>query len=120
MKDAPKELMIDALRKEIRRLHYPIEVMLVCVRRYAAYPLGLRHIEEMMAQRGVGVRSLDRASLVDQDTAGAGCSVSSAKAPGGNELADGRDPHQGRWSVEVPVPCRRSCRPDGRLPAARP
>lgn len=37
----------------LQRLHYPIEVMLVCVRRYAAYPLSLCHIEEMMAERGV-------------------------------------------------------------------
>ena len=43
MKDVPKKLMIDALRNEIKRLHYPIEVMLVCVRWYAAYPLSLRH-----------------------------------------------------------------------------
>ena len=47
--------MIDELRKVIKRLHYPLEVMLVCVRWYAAYPLSLRHIEEMMAERGVSV-----------------------------------------------------------------
>ena len=47
--------MIEALRKVIQRLHYPLEVMLVCVRWYAAYPLSLRHIEEMMAERGVFV-----------------------------------------------------------------
>ncbi len=47
--------MIEALRKVIQRLHYPLEVMLVCVRWYAAYPLSLRHIEEMMAERGVVV-----------------------------------------------------------------
>jgi transposase-like protein len=41
--------MIEALRKVIKRM----EVMLVCVRWYAAYPLSLRHIEEMMAERGV-------------------------------------------------------------------
>ena len=39
----------------IKRLHYPIEVMLVCVRWYAAYPLSLRQIEEMMVERGVAV-----------------------------------------------------------------
>ena len=44
--------MIEDLRKVIKRLHYPIEAMLVCVRWYAAYPLSLRHIEEMMAERG--------------------------------------------------------------------
>jgi len=48
-------MMIEALRKVIKRLHYPIEVMLVCVRWYSAYPLSLRHIEEMMVERGVFV-----------------------------------------------------------------
>ena len=47
--------MIQALLKVIKRMHYPLEVMLTCVRWYAAYPLSLRHIEEMMAERGVAV-----------------------------------------------------------------
>jgi putative transposase len=34
--------------------------MLTCVRWYVAYPLSLRHTEEMMAERGVGV---DRATV---------------------------------------------------------
>ena len=45
--------MIKALRKVVLRMHYPLEVMLICVRWYSAYPLSLRHIEEMMAERGV-------------------------------------------------------------------
>ena len=36
-------------------MHYPLEVMLVCVRWDAAYPLSFRNIEEMMAERGVFV-----------------------------------------------------------------
>jgi len=48
-------VMIEALRKVIKRMHYPLEVMLTCVRWYAAYPLSLRHIEEMMQERGVFV-----------------------------------------------------------------
>ena len=48
-------MMIQALRKVLKRMHYPLEVMLVCVRWYAAYPLSLRHIEEMMQVRGVFV-----------------------------------------------------------------
>jgi transposase-like protein len=47
--------MIEALRKVIKRQHYPLEVMLTCVRWYVAYPLSLRHIEEMMAERGISV-----------------------------------------------------------------
>ena len=48
-------MLIEALRRVIKRLHYPAEVMLVCVRWYMAYPLSLRHLEEMMAERGVAV-----------------------------------------------------------------
>ena len=39
----------------IKRLRFPLDVMLVCVRWYAAYPLSLRNLEEMMAERGVFV-----------------------------------------------------------------
>ena len=49
------QVMNDALRKVAKRLHYPIEIMLICARWYAAYPLSLRHIQEMMAERGVEV-----------------------------------------------------------------
>jgi putative transposase len=47
--------MIEALGRVIPRMHYPLEVMLVCVRWYAAYPLSFLHIEEMMIERGVFV-----------------------------------------------------------------
>ena len=47
--------MIAALRVVLKRLHYPFAVMLTCVRWYVAYPLSLRQIEEIMAERGVGV-----------------------------------------------------------------
>ncbi len=36
----------------IQRFHYPLEVMMTCVRWYAAYPLSFRHLEEMMGERG--------------------------------------------------------------------
>ena len=54
MKADPKT-MIEALRRVIKRLHYPLEAMLVCVRWYVTYPLSLRHLEEMMAEHGVVV-----------------------------------------------------------------
>jgi len=44
-----------ALRKVLIRFHYPLEVMMTCVRWYVAYPLSLRHVEEMMQERGVFV-----------------------------------------------------------------
>ncbi|TAM06217.1 MAG: IS6 family transposase [Paraburkholderia sp.] len=39
----------------LKRLHYPLDVILTCVRWYVAYPLRLRNLEEMMAERGVSV-----------------------------------------------------------------
>jgi putative transposase len=41
--------------KALKRLHYPLDIMLTCVRWYVAYPLSLRHLEEMMSERAVSV-----------------------------------------------------------------
>ena len=45
--------MIEALRQVVQRMHWTLAVMLMCMRRYAACSLSFRHIEEMMAERGV-------------------------------------------------------------------
>ena len=52
---ADPKLMNGTPRRVFKRLHYPIEVILVCARWYVAYPLSLRHLEEMIAERGVAV-----------------------------------------------------------------
>jgi putative transposase len=36
-------------------MRFPVDVILVCIRWYAAYPLSYRHLEEMMKERGVMV-----------------------------------------------------------------
>jgi transposase-like protein len=41
--------------KVLGRLHYPLAVILLCVRWYSAYQLSLRNLEEMMAERGISV-----------------------------------------------------------------
>jgi transposase-like protein len=38
-----------------KRMRFPIDVILVCIRWYVAYPLSYRHLEEMMEERGVFV-----------------------------------------------------------------
>ena len=48
------QLTESTLRRVIKRLHFPLEIMLVCVRWYAAYPLSLRNLEEMMAEHKSG------------------------------------------------------------------
>jgi putative transposase len=35
-----------------KRMRFPIDIILMCIRWYAAYPLSYRHIEEMMVERG--------------------------------------------------------------------
>lgn len=54
MRESMKTLS-PALAKVLKRFHYPLEVILTCVRWYVAYPLSLRHLEEMMAERGISV-----------------------------------------------------------------
>jgi len=44
-----------AVARVLKRLHFPVDVILTCVRWYVAYPLSLRHLEDMMAERGVSV-----------------------------------------------------------------
>ena len=36
-------------------MRFPFDVILVCIRWYAAYPLSDRHLEEMMEERGISV-----------------------------------------------------------------
>jgi hypothetical protein len=45
-----------AVSKALKRLHYSLDVMLTCMRWYVAYPLSLRHLEEMMSERAAWKR----------------------------------------------------------------
>jgi transposase-like protein len=38
-----------------KRMRFPVDVILLCICWYAAYPLSYRHLEEMMDERGVSV-----------------------------------------------------------------
>jgi transposase-like protein len=44
-----------AVARVLERLHCPLDVILTCVRWEVAYPRSLRHLEEMMDERGVPV-----------------------------------------------------------------
>jgi putative transposase len=48
MQDMTATAMIPELRKVLKRLHYPLEVMLVCARWYEANPLSFRHLEVLV------------------------------------------------------------------------
>ena len=43
------------IAKVLKRLHYPLDVILLSVRWYVAYSLSLRNLEEMIAERGFEV-----------------------------------------------------------------
>ncbi|MFM0514838.1 IS6 family transposase [Paraburkholderia sp. RL17-373-BIF-A] len=53
-KTARKTLPAD-IGKVLKRLHYPLDVIMLCVRWYVAYSLSLRKLEEMMTERGIAV-----------------------------------------------------------------
>ena len=43
------------VHQSFKRLHYPVEIILLCLRWYLAYGLSLRNLEEMMLERGIRV-----------------------------------------------------------------
>ncbi|WP_429537988.1 IS6 family transposase [Paraburkholderia youngii] len=51
----PRTTLAPGLAKVLKRRHYPLEVILLCVRWYVAYSLSLRNLAEMMDERGVAV-----------------------------------------------------------------
>ena len=51
----PRKPLAAGMPKVLKRLHYPLDVMLLCVRWYVVYSLSLRDLEEMMAERAIGV-----------------------------------------------------------------
>ncbi|WNC95120.1 IS6 family transposase [Paraburkholderia sp. FT54] len=51
----PRTTLPPGIAKVMKRLHYPLDVILLCVRWYVAYSLSLRDLEEKMAERGVEV-----------------------------------------------------------------
>ncbi|MGF6964623.1 putative transposase [Paraburkholderia sp. WC7.3g] len=53
--ESSMKTMNPAVARVLKRLHYPLDVILTCVRWYVAYPLSLRHLEDTMAERGVSV-----------------------------------------------------------------
>jgi putative transposase len=81
MKVVIESAMIPQLRRVLKRLHYPLEVMLVCARWYANYPLSLRHLGEMMQERGVFVDHSTVHRWCSENSASHGAYLSSPKAP---------------------------------------
>ena len=52
---SPRKTLPQGVAKVLKRLHYPLDVILLCVRWYVAYSLSLRNLEEMIAERGFEV-----------------------------------------------------------------
>lgn len=44
----PRKTLAAGITRVLKRLHYPLDVMLLCVRWYVAYSLSLRNLEEML------------------------------------------------------------------------
>ena len=51
----PRTTPAPGIAKVLKRLHYPLEVMLLCVRWYVAYSLSLRNLEKMLTERDIGI-----------------------------------------------------------------
>jgi hypothetical protein len=68
--------VMNSVRSVIQRKRFPLDIMLVCVRWYVAYPLSVRNLEQMMQERGLFCRSFHDSPLGHQAGSGAGGSLS--------------------------------------------
>ncbi|WP_245163685.1 IS6 family transposase [Burkholderia latens] len=50
-----RKTLARGVAKVLKRPHFPLDVILLCVRWYVAYSQSLRNLEEMMAERGIEV-----------------------------------------------------------------
>src|SRR5215469_12137780 len=50
-----RKTLSPGVAKVLKRLHFPVDVILLCVRWYVAYSLSLRNLEEMMVEHGIEV-----------------------------------------------------------------
>jgi putative transposase len=51
----PRKTLAPGIARVLKRLHYSLDLMLLCVRWYVAYSLSLRNLEEMMAESDIAV-----------------------------------------------------------------
>ncbi|CAB3775031.1 hypothetical protein LMG29542_08413 [Paraburkholderia humisilvae] len=63
-KKIARKALPDGIAKVLKRLHYPADVILQCVRWYVAYSLSLRDLEEMIAERGFEVKPASECKLI--------------------------------------------------------
>ena len=103
MKPISIQLEESVLRRVLKRLHYPLDVMLLCVRWYAAYALSLRNLEEMMAERGVEVDNATVHRWVVKILPVLAKVFRRRNGPVGRGLAHGRDLHSSWRKMEVSV-----------------
>ena len=102
--DFRKSLIKSTLLTVLKRPHYPLEVMMLYMRWYVAYPLSFLHIEKMMGERntvfdhGKVHRWIMKISPVLAKL------FRSGKRLVGRALAHGSDVYQGEGAAEIFVP----------------
>lgn len=47
---------MNIVKQTFKRFHYPIDIILICLRWYLVYSLSLCNLEKMIQERGVFVR----------------------------------------------------------------
>ncbi|MGF6292660.1 hypothetical protein QFZ98_004521 [Paraburkholderia youngii] len=87
----PRTTLAPGLAKVLKRLHYPLEVILLCVRWYVAYSLSLRNLAEMMDERGIAVDHSTVYRWVIKLMTALRKEVPQAQASGWEKLANGRE-----------------------------
>lgn len=100
-----------------KRRHFPVEIILVCVRWYGKYGISYRDLTEMMQERGIAVDLSTIMRWVHRYAPELEKRVRRYQGLSFDLLASGRDLHKSRRQAEVSVPRRGQAGPVHRLHA---
>ncbi len=81
--------------------HFEAEIIVLCVRWYVRYPLSLRQVEEIMAERNLSNRSRHNLALGPAVRAGTEPTLPTGAPEHEPVVASRRDVLPGRWQVDV-------------------
>ena len=95
--------------------HFPTEVILMGVRWYVVYPLSTRHVEELMAERGMEMDHSTINRWVIKYSPQLEDDLPPPQARGVGELALRRNVYHSERRMAVSLPCRGQIRQGDRL-----
>jgi putative transposase len=98
--------MMPLTRNVFKRLHYPVDIITLCVGGYLAYTLSLRNLDERVAERRVIVDQVTLQRWIIRLVPLLDKAFRRYKRPVRASMANGRDRHKNQRPMQISLPGR--------------